>query len=180
MTIGNHALDLGKLVGNLHSLEFVLRAFLQKLPNARPTGLPWGVDIYSFPIGTDLAESELTSFDSPAVLIDKVNDELSRQGLPVQVDRTLDELRDALAYGRVSSAAKGDAPRLLKFSYPVHGRVRITYNQVMSEEWFSEQRKRVLQSIQIVANAFWAMTNWLNRISHSVPVGSNIRRQCDA
>src|SRR5258705_13415551 len=102
MTAGTHALDLGKLIGNLHSLEFLLRAFLQKLPTARPTGVPWGFDIYSFPVGTELAESELTSFDSLAVLIDKVNTELFRQGSNDRIERSLVELGDALAHGRVS------------------------------------------------------------------------------
>ncbi|CAH1905654.1 conserved hypothetical protein [Candidatus Nitrotoga sp. HW29] len=161
MTFDNHALNLGKLVGNLHSLEFILRAFLQKLPDARPTGVAWGVDIYLFPIDTELAESELTSFDSLDDLIKKVNKKLSHQKMPAQIDRTLVELRDALAHGRVSTVVEGDPLRILKFSKPNHdGRVRITYNQVMSEEWFSEQRERVFQSIKIVANAIEAMESF--------------------
>jgi hypothetical protein len=152
MTLENHSLDLGRLVVNLHSLEYLLRCFLQKMPTARPRGVPWGVDIYSFPIGTELAESELTSFDSLAVLIDKVNAELSRQGLPERIDPTLVHLRDALAHGRVSAAEEGGTLRLLKFDKPVDGRVRITFNQVMSAEWFSAQLRRVSQSIQILAN----------------------------
>jgi hypothetical protein len=151
MTIENHALDLGKLVGNLHSLEFCLRTFLQKMPTARPTGLPWGVDVYSFPVGTELVESELTSFDSLAALIDKVNAELFRQGSSERVDRSLVELRDALAHGRISANAENETLRLLKFNKPNSGRVQITFNQVMSKEWFAEQQKRVFSSIEIVA-----------------------------
>jgi hypothetical protein len=154
MTIENHALDLGKLVGNLHSLEFCLRMFLQKMPTARPTGLPWGVDVYSFPVGTELVESELTSFDSLAALIDKVNAELFRQGSSERVDRSLVELRDALAHGRVSANAENETLRLLKFNKPNRGRVQITFNQVMSKEWFAEQQKQVFSSIEIVAKFF--------------------------
>jgi hypothetical protein len=124
------------------------------MPTARSTGLPWGVDVYSFPVGTKLVESELTSFDSLAALIDKVNAELFRQGCSERVDRSLVELRDALAHGRISANAENETSRLLKFNKPNSGRVQITFNQVMSKEWFAEQQKRVFSSIQIVAKFF--------------------------
>jgi hypothetical protein len=58
MTADEHYKLLGKLVANLQSLEFILRGFLQELPSARPIGIPYGADIYSFPVGTELPESQ--------------------------------------------------------------------------------------------------------------------------
>jgi hypothetical protein len=150
MTLDEHARQLGGLVGNFQSLEFVLRAFLQGLPTARPIGIPRGTDIYSFPVGTELPENEMTSYESLDQLIYRFNSEMKKRGLP-EIDRTLVEVRDALAHGRVSAASMNDNLRLLKFDRPVNGRVRVTFNEQLSESWFVTQRKRVYEAIQSVA-----------------------------
>src|SRR5919109_181539 len=106
MTLDEHAKHLGGLVGNFQSLEFVLRAFLQGLPTARPIGIPQGTDIYSFPVGAELSENELTSYDSLGDLIDKFNAEMKRRGLS-GIDPKLVE-GDALAHGRVSAPSMSD------------------------------------------------------------------------
>jgi hypothetical protein len=91
-------------MGNLLSLEFLLRVFLQSLPTARPIGIPYGTDLYSYPVGTEVPESELTSYDTLGKLIDKYNRQVKARGYE-EIDRTLIEIRDALAHGRVSSPA---------------------------------------------------------------------------
>ena len=149
MTLDEHARQLGGLVGNFQSLEFVLRAFLQELPTARPIGIPRGTDIYSFPVGTELPENEMTSYESLDQLIYRFNSEMKKRGLP-EIDRTLVEVRDALAHGRVSAASMNDNLRLLKFDRPVNGRVRVTFNEQLNESWFITQRKRVYEAIQSV------------------------------
>lgn len=150
MTLDEHARHLGGLVGNFQSLEFILRAFLQTLPNARPIGVPHGTDLYSFPVGTDLPENELTSYDSLGQLIDKFNAEMKKRGLTI-IDKSLIDVRDALAHGRVSASSVTDTLRLLKFSKPVNGRVRVTFNEQLTEQWFVAQKKRVNEAIQSVA-----------------------------
>ena len=128
MTLDEHARHLGGLLGNFQSLEFILRAFLQTLPNARPIGVPHGTDLYSFPVGADLPENELTSYDSLGQLIDKFNAEMKKRGLAI-IDKSLIDVRDALAHGRVSASSVTDTLRLLKFSKPADGRVRVTFNR---------------------------------------------------
>src|SRR4051812_48307320 len=124
MTLKEHAHHLGGLVANLQSLEFLLRAFLSKLPSARPMGLPHGTDLYSFPVGATVPENDLTSFDSLGQLIDKYNEEAKRSGNAL-LDGSLVELRDALAHGRVSAKPPSDDLRLLKFSKPISGCVTV-------------------------------------------------------
>lgn len=148
MTLDEHAKHLGGLVANFHSLEFLLRTFLQNLPDARPMGVPHGTNIYSFAVGTELSESELTSYDSLGQLIKKYNKEMKKRGLPL-IDETLVEVRDAIAHGRVSSDIADDM-QLLKFSKPANGRVRITFNEKLTEDWFKNQKKRVFEAIQEV------------------------------
>ena len=120
MALAKHVQGLGKLLGNFHSLEFLLRIFLYKLPSAASSGVAYGTDIYSLPVGTELAECALTDYDSLGQLIDKFNSEMERRTLP-QIDRTLVEVRDAVAHGRVSTSAKDQPLRLLKFSKPCAG-----------------------------------------------------------
>jgi hypothetical protein len=62
-------------------------------------------------------------------------------------------LRDALAHGRVSSAAENEQMRLVKFSRPLpptFKEVEVTYNAVMTTEWFSEQRRLVFDAMKLV------------------------------
>ena len=157
MTLDEHAMQLGRLVANFQSLEFLLRAFLQDTPSARPVGVPHGTDIYSYPVGTDLPESELTSYDSLGQLIGKYNKEIGKRGLP-PIDETLVEIRDALAHGRVSAADPENNLRLLKFSKPAGGRVSVAFNEELSSDWFSAQRKRVFEAMQaVVQNGKWTI-----------------------
>ena len=100
MNLTDYAYNLGSLLANFQSLELGLRAFLQQLPDARPLGIPYGEDIYSFPAGQAVPESELTSYDSLGRLIDKYNEAARDQGL-AEIDHGLVDIRDALAHGRV-------------------------------------------------------------------------------
>lgn len=150
MTLDEHARHLGGLLANFQSLEFILRGFLQNSPSARPIGIPYGTDIYSLPVGTDLPESELTSYDSLGQLIEKYNVEIAKLGQP-PIDETLVEIRDALAHGRASTDHPENNLRLLKFSKPDKARrVRITFNETLSSDWFTAQKKRVLEAIRSV------------------------------
>jgi len=142
MSFDDHVRHLGGLIAYFQSLEFVLRAFLQKSASARPFGMSAGADIYSYPVGADLPENEFTSFDSLGQLIDKYNNEVEKLGLQ-PIDKTLVEIRDALAHGRVSAALPDDNLRLLKFSKPANGRVRVVFNETLSSAWFTGQKKRV-------------------------------------
>ncbi len=145
-----HALWLGTLVANFHSLEFCLRAFLQSLPNARPIGLPGGTDLYAFQEGAKVPESEITSYDTLGRLIKKFNDEMTRRGQS-GIDDSLVRVRDAIAHGRVSAPKPNARMQLLKFSVPDNGYVEVEFSAQMSKEWFREQCTRVREAILVVA-----------------------------
>jgi len=91
----------------------------------------------------------MSSFDSLWQLIKKFND------LPhhtKSVDPSLVDLRDALAHGRVFAGPDDDHFRIVKFDKPANGSARISYNQVMTEQWFIEGKRRVREAIEIVAS----------------------------
>lgn len=150
MTLDEYARHLGGLLTNYHGLEFFLRLFLLGLEDAQPIGLPHGTDVYSLPVGTDVPLSDLTSYDSLGNLIDKYNDHAEEVGLST-IDRSLVDVRDALAHGRVSATDPSDIMRLIKFSRPNNGSVTVTFNAVLSEEWFKEQKRRVLEPLFMLA-----------------------------
>lgn len=149
MNLDEHALHLGGLLGNFQSLEFLLRATLSKLPGARPRVIPVGQDIYLSPVGAQLPESDMTSYDSLGQLITKFNATAATQG-KASIDETLVVIRDALAHGRVSAAATDQPLRLLKFDRPQNGTVRVTFNEALSEDWFVTQKRRVYEAIDVV------------------------------
>ena len=150
MTLDEHCNLVGRLMVNLQSLEFALRAFLQSLPSARPIGMPHGTDFYSFPAGTELPENEITSYDTLAVLIRKFNTEMVTRGEPA-IDVTIVDVRDALAHGRVSASTPDGTLRLIKFSKPdKQNRVRVVFNEQMTQTWLKDQIRRVHEAILTV------------------------------
>lgn len=146
MTAEEHATRLGKLLSSFQSLEFLIRLFLQ---GTRPLGIPYGIEIYSYPVGADLPLNELTNRDSLGKLFARYNAEMARRRHP-QIDGTLVEIRDALAHGRVSAAAPSDNLRVLKFSKPKNNRVRVMFNEQLSSDWFNAQNQRVVDAIKQV------------------------------
>lgn len=47
--------------------------------------------------------------------------------------------------------------RLVKFSRPVRGRVKVEFNQLLTAEWMDEQRQRARDAIFSVMNAIEAI-----------------------
>ena len=150
MNLDEHARHLGGLIGNLQSLEFLLRIALSKLPGARARGVPSGEDFYLSPVDSLLPENDLTSYDSLGDLISKFNKEMDKQG-KLKIDESLVAIRDALAHGRVSASVSDETLRLLKFDKPQDGRVRVVFNEELSEEWFMRHKSRVRDAIDIAA-----------------------------
>lgn len=148
MGLDEHARHLGGLIGNLQSLEFLLRIALSKLPGARGRGVLSGQDFYLSPVDSFLPENDLTSYDSLGELISKFNKEMDKQG-KLKIDESLVAIRDALAHGRVSASAPDETLRLLKFDKPQDGRVRVVFNEELSEAWFMRHKNRVRDAINI-------------------------------
>lgn len=105
--------------------------------------------IYLSPVGTELPENDITSYDSLGQLFTKFNLEMLSRGHP-QLDMGLVDLRDALAHGRVSAAVQDDTLRLIKFDKPKNGKARVTFNELMTEQWFTSQKARIIVALKLV------------------------------
>lgn len=148
----NHATELGGLIGNLHSLEFIIRLCLVQRPGseARDT---YGDDFREKPVGAIVLESDLTDFASLGQLIDRFNECYGTEESP-PIDPALVQLRDAIAHGRVFAGPHDTYMRIIKFDRPKGGQARIAYNEVMSPEWFRDNKARVREAIHTVGRVY--------------------------
>lgn len=148
----NHATELGELISNLHSLEFIIRLCLAQRPRtvARDS---YGDDFREKPVGSIVLESDLTDFASLGQLIARFNKCYGTvESLPI--DPALIQLRDAIAHGRVFAGPQDTYMRIIKFDRPKGGEARIAYNEVMSPEWFRDNRLRVCEAINTVVRVY--------------------------
>ena len=143
----SHAEHLGGILGNLQSLEFSLRLCLSQLPGS-PIRNMYTDDFRSAPVGTLVPESDMSNYASLGQLIKKFNNTFEPSGSTI--DLALVDLRDVLAHGRVFAGPDEDHFRIVKFDKPDNGSARISYNQVMTEHWFIDSKRRVREAIETV------------------------------
>lgn len=152
MTADDHVQLLGKLLGNLQSLELAIRALLSARPGARQVQEAHAVDISDLPVGSVLPVSDFTDRTYFSELVTAFNVDAASRSKP-QINVKVVSIRNALAHGSVFTRAKAFPLRLLRFSKPTNGRVTMRMNEEMSEEWFGEHIKVVFDAIQIVTSS---------------------------
>jgi hypothetical protein len=118
MTFDEHYEGVGRIVGNLQSLELVLRLFLYE-EKAEEGQLPQPGD-------TTVRETWLTNYKSLGEVVSAYNAKLTKDEMPrFVVDNTVVAVRDALAHGRVVSLKPSPPFTLFKFVKPRKGIVPI-------------------------------------------------------
>jgi hypothetical protein len=149
-----HLQYLGLLKSNLLSLEFSLRAFLynhsyRELPKGT---VPLG-RLENLKVGQLVKENPLTNFDSLGDLIKKYNQRAKLYPNNLIIDKSLIDLRDILAHGRISSDKPQHPMNLLKFARPKNGQVEVTHNIEMNRDWYKEQCAKLLDAMLKVMEA---------------------------
>ena len=152
--LDKHGLNLGKLVGNFQSLEFILRAFLTNDEIAQKGPLPESAtDMNKMNKGDIVPESAFTNYDTLRQLIKKYNKHPRVLSAGLTIDETLIDIRDAIAHGRVAASTPSSSLRLLKFGKPKNNQVKVTFSVLMTREWFGEQLRRVYEAVLKVKEA---------------------------
>jgi hypothetical protein len=143
-----HALGIGKLVSNLVSLETGLRVaiYLSETPAAERVPNSFRIAELTLTVGQVLEENALWSWDSLSDLISKYN-ELNPDAA---IDETIQDLRNALAHGRILAANPTSEMRLLRFSKPRNRKVTVEMVQSITLEWLDVQIKRTMEANLIV------------------------------
>lgn len=150
-----HPLNLGKLLVNLQSLEFALRAFLWESEKDKEQNISTyrELKLNELKEGGIVDENAFTNYDSLNVLIDKYNQNPRISSSGLTIDKSMVDIRDAIAHGRVFGDTPNPPMTLLKFSKPENERVKVTFSVQLTQEWFNEQLLRVQSAVLIVANA---------------------------
>ena len=146
----SHALNLGKLTGNLQSLEMGARMVIVKhdqwAANQVQTQLPR--------VRTgDLVElNAFTNEDDLTQTLEKYN---KRAPPDCRIDvGPIVSLRDALAHGRTFGFGSMKHLRLLKFSWKTKdGKVSVELAEDMTNEWFREKIRILDQALEKIRKA---------------------------
>ena len=147
MTPADHSASLGEVVHNLQALETWLRLVLLKLEPSQHSNAC--IDFEHIRVGELLAKTELTNYDDLATLIRRFNRKMEAKGSK-PINLALVDLRDAIAHGRVLGTKSGFPLRLVKFSKPSSGQVKLVVNELMSYRWFNLQIRRTNRAIEQV------------------------------
>jgi hypothetical protein len=140
MEPAEHVIGLGKIIGNLHSLEFLLRIFLCEANGEN----------FEFPIGPTetVPETHLTNYMSLGGLITIYNSTLALTEKTFSVDCKIVKVRDAIAHGRLTSLSTTFPLTLYKFGKPRAGVVITELVEVISEKWLDENRQLILDQMK--------------------------------
>ena len=151
--------NLGKLVSNLLSLEFALRAFL-RINEATNNDPLYQINMNSLQEGYLVPENAFTNYDSLRELINKYNSNSVVFSKGLVIDEMISHIRDAIAHGRVFSNNPNDEMNLLKFSKPrKDGNIVVMFSARLTQDWFGEQIKNVYDAIFKVQEAIKEIQN---------------------
>lgn len=137
---------MGRVTSNLLSLEFLLRLFLYDAVGPQSQG----AQMFDLPVGSSTPENPLTNYDTLGQLIEKVNEVLEKRNLPDRIDASLVQVRDGFAHGRVLSKFPNGPWRLVKFSKPVKGTVKVETAFDLTDGWLTGQIKRTFAELEKV------------------------------
>jgi len=146
-----HAMSLGKLLGNLQSIEMGARLAIVKLDSRVAEGVE--SQLPTVKAGDEVELNAFSNNDDLRQTLEKFN---SRAPLKCHIDvNPVVELRDALAHGRTFGSGPVSGPlRLLKFSRKSKDkRVLVELAEDMTPEWFREKvsmLERAIERVRVV------------------------------
>lgn len=148
-----HALRLGKLLGNLQSIETGARLFLDKANEQRASQIICSLS--KLKRGDWVEISPLTNGHDLRRILERYN-KFANNNCRVDIDRIVD-LRDALAHGRVfghGPIQTANSLRLLKFKRDEKAKkVQVAMVEDMTEAWFNENIEFLMVSLEKIRTA---------------------------
>ena len=150
MEESEYLLTLGKLVANLHSLEFSLRAFLLKNFESREPK----VNLTNIIAGDEVPLNSFTNYDTLGRVIDRYNEVVQPVYPSCCVDKTVVEVRDMIAHGRIAGKTLTPPYELVKFGKPnKSSMVPVEQVVTLDSHWLSSNVNLVLDQIHKVVEA---------------------------
>lgn len=150
----NHALHLGKLVGNLQSLEALLRFYLLKIAQKQTPPASAGPSYWRMSVGDVVPEDAFTNYDSLGALINKFNADVQSRDATLCIDSSVVSVRDLLAHGRMASDSPDPSRlKIVKFDRPTSGNVKVVAAALMDDAWFKTKNDLVFAQLEHVQAA---------------------------
>ena len=147
--LSHYVEELGKVIGNLQSLELILRFYLLKHEGAPM--LSSHLDTVT--VGDVVPKNALTDYRSLGQLLDAYNERVGPQDA-LQAEEIV-RLRDALAHGRLLARQPGPPFRLLKFSDPKKGPIKIEIDESIDRSWLATKKALVNTAMEKVGSGSW-------------------------
>jgi hypothetical protein len=137
---------LGRIIGNLWSLEWMVRNVLYLQGHPPHTPMPRQRLVLTAQVGATFPENALTSYASLAPLLRAFN-----QTSRIPIDLDLVTLRDTIAHGRVVAGNdEVDHLSLVKFHPPDASRtILVAVRYDLTLQWMDEQIARVGKALDV-------------------------------
>ncbi len=151
---------IGRLIRNLQSLEFLLRAVLLEVKGNEPK-----VDDKEMLEGAEVPENSFTNFKSLGQLIDEFNENMRILKLGPELSKSSVEIRDMLAHGRVFSREMDGVPTLYKFGRKNDkGMIPIERVVELDNKWLGSAITQTLSDLDLVLNVLATYGKVLQRV----------------
>lgn len=142
-----HITGIGKLLGNLISLETVLRLYATV---AKLIPGPDNIDYLALAVGEEVPVNTFTSYHQLGALVNLYNEHVAKSQPELVIDTNVIEIRDSLAHGRALTDVMSYPLSLFRFSKPSKvnpGVVTVVEKAVLTEEWFEKSIAVILQQL---------------------------------
>lgn len=150
----DHVLRLGKLLGNLQSLETLLRIYLLKVGSAVADTRVVKKPYWDLVVGDIVDDDEFSNYDTLGKLVAKYNLDISKRESSLCIDTQLIAVRDLLAHGRIAAAAADTASlKVVKFEKPQDGKAVVSASVLMDDDWFDTNIANCRVQIENVSSA---------------------------
>jgi hypothetical protein len=150
----DHALCLGKLIGNLQSLEVLLRIYLLNVSAAAKTGRTTKKPYWDLAVGETVDDDEFSNYDTLGQLVTKYNQDMATRAPALSVDTSVVAVRDLLAHGRIAGTAEDQTTlKAIKFYKPRNGKAVVSVSVLLDDAWFDTNVACSRAQIENVARA---------------------------
>jgi hypothetical protein len=150
----DHALRLGKLLGNLQSLEALLRLYLLKIGTGATPGGATRKPYWDLVVGETVDDDEFSNYDTLGQLVAKYNRDIAIREPTLSVDTRVIAVRDLLAHGRIAGTAQDTTTlKAIKFHKPQGGKAIVSVSALLDDEWFDTNIACCMAQIDNVASA---------------------------
>ena len=146
----DYSTELGHLITNLHSVEFLLRTILFR-KDEKEFDFEY-LEIGRLKKGQKVPANPLTDYSTLLSLIKTYNKSVIDE---VKVDERIVEIRDLIAHGRVICIDQSDQNcKIFKFSKVKDKHVTVTDFEVFNKKWITESRNFVHEQIVKLQRVF--------------------------